>query len=263
MPLISLIVPVYNTKNYLSRCLDSIRSQSFNDIEIILVDDGSTDGSSNLCDYYKSIDERIVVIHQNNAGVSRARNVGIEYSRSDWIMFVDSDDWLELNALELAYSQRREDVDLVVLNFFPSSCKVNVLSFYSLEDYRPFLIARCRIDNSKYFPKEIAHDLNLSSQCAKLYRTDVIKKYSVRFPEDIKNNEDGFFNIMFLLKARAVLHISTPIYHIFDRPDSASRTLNLLPARIVESVKRFNEMIDTIDSNKTLDTFRKKSLNNI
>lgn len=101
MPAVSFIVPVYGVEKYINQCIDSILNQSFQDFELILVDDGSPDNCPKICDEYKEKDERVRVIHQENAGVSEARNTGIEAANGEWIYFVDSDDWIELNACEI------------------------------------------------------------------------------------------------------------------------------------------------------------------
>lgn len=108
LPKISVIVPVYNSELYLKQCIDSILSQTFNDFEVILIDDGSTDGSSSLCDLYAGQDKRINVIHQKNQGQAAARNVGISAARSDWIAFIDSDDIVHPQYLELMYRGIKE-----------------------------------------------------------------------------------------------------------------------------------------------------------
>ena len=98
--IISIIVPVYNVEKYLSRCLDSILFQSFPDWECILIDDGSSDNSGKICDEYAQQDDRFIVIHQQNSGVSAARNAGLDIAKGQWFSFVDSDDWIGSNFLE-------------------------------------------------------------------------------------------------------------------------------------------------------------------
>ena len=100
-PMVSVIVPVYNVENYLSECIDSIISQTYQNIEIILVDDGSTDSSGVICDSYKSKDDRIIVIHKQNGGLSDARNVGLDIANGEYIAFVDSDDYLSKCYIEV------------------------------------------------------------------------------------------------------------------------------------------------------------------
>lgn len=102
-PLVSVVVPVYNVASYLEQCLDSVVNQTYKNLEIILVDDGSTDGSGAICDRYAEKDSRIQVIHKENGGLSSARNVGLERITGEWALFVDSDDWIELNTLELLF----------------------------------------------------------------------------------------------------------------------------------------------------------------
>lgn len=115
---VSVIVPVYNIKQYLPKCIDSIRNQTMKDIEIILVDDGSTDGSAEMCDQYTSEDPRIRVLHKENEGLSAARNDGIQMARADYIMFVDGDDWVEPGFCELPYQAAIEhNVEVVCFRY--------------------------------------------------------------------------------------------------------------------------------------------------
>ena len=119
MPLISVIVPIYNAEAYLSRCVDSILGQTFSDFELILVDDGSTDKSGAICDYYVSKDERVKVIHQHNSGVSAARNAGLEASKSRYVTFVDSDDYILDCFLSSLYSAitKRANIDMAYCGY--------------------------------------------------------------------------------------------------------------------------------------------------
>ena len=111
---ISIIIPAYNCEKYLNRCLDSVLNQTYNEFEIILVNDGSTDKTSDICDEYKAIDNRIKVIHKENGGVSSARNIGISKSTGEYIMFLDSDDWIERDMVEKLYNNisKYDDIDM-------------------------------------------------------------------------------------------------------------------------------------------------------
>jgi len=102
--MISIIVPVYNAEKYLNRCIDSILKQTFTDLEIILVDDGSTDDSLKICEEYQKQDDRIIVIHKDNRGSTSARKAGVRIAKGAYIAFVDSDDWLELEMYETLYN---------------------------------------------------------------------------------------------------------------------------------------------------------------
>lgn len=117
-PEVSVIVPVYNVEPYLRRCVDSLISQTLHNIEIILIDDGSTDGCSQTCDEYAGIDARIRVVHQANAGLSEARNTGIDLARADYLMFVDSDDWVEPEFCRIPLITAKEQkADLVMFRY--------------------------------------------------------------------------------------------------------------------------------------------------
>ena len=107
--LISVIVPVYNVEQYLERCINSIINQTYKNLEIILVDDGSTDSSGSICDTLYTSDNRILVIHQDNGGLSCARNTGIDHNRGKYVTFVDSDDWIDIRMIEKLYSRIIKD----------------------------------------------------------------------------------------------------------------------------------------------------------
>lgn len=122
MKLLSVIIPVYNVKPYLEKCVESIVDQTYHNLQIILVDDGSTDGSQTICDELAQKDSRIVVIHKENGGLSTARNVGMDRAKGDYIAFVDSDDWLERNMYEVLINQlEAHDADLAACSFY--ECK--------------------------------------------------------------------------------------------------------------------------------------------
>ena len=118
-PELSIIVPVYNIKKYLNKCIDSLLQQTLKTIEIILIDDGSTDNSGSICDEYAKRDNRIVVIHQENKGASYARNVGLKMAKGEWVTFVDSDDWVEENLYEIAMKELKENQpDIFIFNYY-------------------------------------------------------------------------------------------------------------------------------------------------
>ncbi|QIU93774.1 glycosyltransferase family 2 protein [Bacteroides faecium] len=120
VPLISVIIPVYNVEQYLHQCLESVIGQTYKNLEIILIDDGSTDNSPRICDDFAAKDKRIVVIHQHNAGLSSARNVGLDMMTGDYVSFVDSDDWIEKDmfATLLTVLEGEEDTEIVVCSYY-------------------------------------------------------------------------------------------------------------------------------------------------
>ena len=117
-PLISIIVPVYNVEKYLDKCVQSLLNQTYKNIEIILVDDGSPDNSGIMCDEYAAKDSRVKVVHKQNGGLVSARNAGFDVMTGDWHMYVDSDDWIDLNTCEklIAAINRHPDEDMVFFN---------------------------------------------------------------------------------------------------------------------------------------------------
>lgn len=195
MPLISIIVPVYNAEKVLYHCIDSILSQTFSDFELILVDDGSNDNSGKICDEYSERDNRIRVIHKANGGVSTARNVGIEVAQGEYICFVDSDDYLEKDYLEALMETREK---------FPDAENV-WCSFQTVEDY-------CKNIKEIYFAekgKELSfYDLSsIMDLCEKwlvqmpwnkLFETKIIIDNSLIFPPELSLGEDYIFNLQYL-----------------------------------------------------------------
>ena len=144
MPVISIIVPVYNAEKYLHRCIDSILSQTFTDFELLLIDDGSTDSSSIICDDYLREDSRVRVFHKKNGGVSSARNMGLDNAKGKWITFVDSDDFISSNFCEILLDNENED--LVICSFetfgnIKEKCKLKD-SYYSKEQLSNGLIVK-------------------------------------------------------------------------------------------------------------------------
>ena len=121
LPCISLIVPIYNVELYLSQCVESILIQTYTNLEVILVDDGSTDNCGKICDDYRNIDSRIIVIHKQNGGLSDARNTGIEIATGNYLCFIDSDDWIEPDMIEFLYNNLvNYDADLYMCDYFIS-----------------------------------------------------------------------------------------------------------------------------------------------
>lgn len=199
MPKISIIVPVYNVEKYLSCCLDSIKAQTFTDWECILVDDGSSDKSGKICDEYANLDNRFVVIHQKNSGVSAARNVGIQVACGEWINFIDSDDFIDTNTFEDVINKIQcKNVDLVQWGIV-------------LEVDGKVL--------GKKFPKQgILNENDLfeyfePSTCHKLFKRSIICRNEIMFPEGLTLSEDRYFSFMYYLNSSCVLGIDTCYYH--------------------------------------------------
>lgn len=209
--LISIIVPVYNVESYLCRCLDSILNQTYNNIEIILVDDGSTDRSGEICDAYKEKDSRISVIHKLNGGLSSARNCGLEIAKGEYIGFVDSDDYIASDMYALLHSYMRDDVDIVSCRM----ARINKEGHIKIYGVSKII----RLDNVQAL-KEMLHVRHLSiSSCDKLYKKEVLK--GIRFPVG-RTAEDLPFVYNVVKNCRNVINIGACKYYYCYREDSIS-----------------------------------------
>lgn len=209
--MVSVIVPVYRAEGCLQYCIDSIREQSIQDIEIILVDDGSPDRSGEICDTYAAADPRIRVIHKENGGVSSARNAGIEAAGGEYIVFADSDDYAEPDYIASLLSAREADPDAGHI-----WCCFRTVAGYVQEETRP---NRPSDKPEKLFSRaEIMtlHEMFLdAAPFCKLYRTDVIKKNHLRFDETLSLGEDLLFNLAYLdaVPDTAIKVIAKPLYN--------------------------------------------------
>lgn len=209
MCLVSIVVPVYNVEKYLKRCLDSLLVQTYNNIEIIIIDDGSTDSSREICDEYKQKDPRINVVHKENGGLADARNVGIDCSKGDYIFFVDSDDWVSKNCIEVLINEMiNNSVEIVV-------GRHNERKIF--KDYE-----KTEIKSVKFLDKEKALEAYLyqrisSSAWAKLYKRDLFK--DIRYPKG-KLYEDVVVTFLLLEKTNRIAIVDAPIYSYFVRSGS-------------------------------------------
>lgn len=221
-PLISIVVPVFNVETYLSTCIDSIIAQSYDNIEIILVDDGSKDNSGLICDNYAFKHDNIKVIHKKNGGVSTARNAGISASRGDFISFVDGDDTINHRMIEILYN----DIESSGADI----SSVGLTSHYSLEEVRA--AAHSSIANLKektMLSSEESVRLVLEgktvSSCARLYRRSSIK--DVRFAAGRRYNEDKYFIFECFLTGYLFSFREEKLYYVLNRPDSSSGRKNV------------------------------------
>ena len=198
--MISIIVPVYNTEKYLRRCIDSVLAQTYQDFELLLIDDGSKDSSGAICDEYAAKDARVKVFHKENGGVSSARNVGLDNARGEWITFVDSDDYIEENFLKSF--EGNLDADLVVGNMvicedgkLPSDIKVGILpGIYT------------------HIQSALKGNLNSSAFHApwgKMFRKESIA--DLRFNIKMRIGEDNHFNLLFLSQCKDLRLLSNSI----------------------------------------------------
>lgn len=209
--MISVIIPVYNVERYLKRCIDSVINQTYKDLEIILVDDGSTDNSGVICDDLKSIDSRIKVIHKKNGGLSSARNAGIKVATGEYIGFVDSDDWIDIDMYESLISAIEETKSEVAVT---GICRVydngyfkNQFTRNSVEVYRGVEIVAEYLKQNSF--STAAYD--------KLYKSELFSHR--RFPEG-KLYEDAPVIYDILKSINKIVCVGKPQYKYFQRADS-------------------------------------------
>lgn len=209
-PLISVIVPVYNVEPYLDRCVNSLVSQTYKNLEIILVDDGSTDASPKMCDNWAEKDKRIRVIHKNNGGLSDARNIGIDASKGEYIAFVDSDDWIDLNYYETLYKQ------LIQSNAQIAASGV-ILSYDDYEDSERYS-QKAGIYTSEEALQTIQNDAGfLAVACNKLYEKKLFQK--LRYPHGVIH-EDEFVTYRVMAYAKRMVLCPEVRYHYRQRDGS-------------------------------------------
>lgn len=216
MPVISIIIPVYNVEKFLRRCLDSILSQTFTDYELIIIDDGSTDQSGKICDEYKEIDRRITfVIHQENQGSSAARNAGLSLCRGKYISFVDSDDWVEPHYLQsMLDCAEKEHADLVISSFIRVSSDNPTL--YNRNEPKD-LSKRAVI--SGYFSNLHAGLWN------KLVLRELFIENAITFPQ-YNYYEDMVVSIKITIAASNIVYNDTPSYHYVVHNSSMTHLQN-------------------------------------
>lgn len=207
MPKVSIVVPMYNASAKITRCVDSLRNQSFSDIEVILIDDGSTDDGIYLCQNMAEIDSRIHVYHQENAGVSAARNTGIEKATGDWLMFVDADDWVEPDAVhQMVQLVESEGLDVGVCSFYNEF--VSSSSVVKLNN-ETFLISDVLMEYGKKYRFETI----LCTIWNKIYRREIITAHGIRFERSIKLGEDFIFNAHFFQYVQTLKATEAVLYH--------------------------------------------------
>lgn len=225
----SIIVPVYNVEKYIHRCIDSILNQTFQDFELILIDDGSPDNSGEICDEYAKKDTRIKVIHQKNAGVSSARNKGIEIAKGEYLVFVDSDDEVLPDYIE---SMNRSESDLVisgVKNIASNGEIHHVLKYNTCERQLCLDVIAEMIENKA-----------INFIYAKRYRTDLIKKKNLTFDLNIDLGEDTLFCVKYLCLCKEIEYKDNASY-LYYKYDSV--TLSSFNSDYVKKLEKANRGI--------------------
>lgn len=206
---LSVIIPVYNVENYLMQCVDSVLQQTYTNLEVILVNDGSTDGSASICNALAETDHRIVVIHQDNAGVSAARNAGIRKATGDYLTFVDSDDWIEREMYKtmLETAQAHGNPDVVMCDF------MNVLGKEKLKigsHLQAGIYQKKEIIKEIYPTLLVTEDFGripIVSACTCMFRTELFNKYLLFFDEELRYSEDYLFMAAVMINAESYYYL--------------------------------------------------------
>ncbi|OMC67808.1 hypothetical protein BK121_16830 [Paenibacillus odorifer] len=255
-PPISIVVPIYNVEQYLDRCMQSLVNQTYKDIEIILVNDGSTDTSSSICDKYEKVDRRVQVIHKLNGGLSDARNYGLRVAKGEYVLFVDSDDYIELDACEKLCNVLKDASpnapDLIIgIARKIHNDKVSYLIHKGSENY-------ALLTGSEYMLKELKTESLHMAVWLNLYRNEFLKKNELDFKVGLLH-EDEQFTPRVLLKAEKVLCTDIIFYNYVIRDSSItrSRDLSINGLHIIQTCYELASLYEQVD-----DTELKKLLNN-
>lgn len=246
-PLVSIIIPVYNVELYLSKCIDSILAQSFTDWECILVDDGSKDNSGSICDNYALKDNRIKVIHQNNRGVSIARQVGIDNVCGEYSIHIDPDDWVESNMIEELYNKAKsDDADMVICDYFKHEGGVQQYINQRPNLLEPIKIIEQMLTTNMY-PQLYGSCCNKLVRCSCFNSSDNLIRFE---PEDLSLGEDVVFNCRLLMSTvHRVSYLNKAFYHYEVRSNSLCSTLEKnigYLIKIQEEIVKDKKILDTL-----------------
>lgn len=212
-PKITIISPVYNAEKFVDKFIQSIQHQSFTDFELLLVNDGSTDHSGDICDKYASHDKRIKVFHKENGGVSSARQMGLDKSSGEYIIHADPDDWIEPEMLQELYQEaKKENSDMVICDFY-----INAKDSQTVSKQDPIQL------DSKNVLRSLFHNLH-GSCCNKLVKHSCINKYNAQFPLELSLCEDLYFNVTLLKNDLKVNYLPKAFYHYIKNENANSLT---------------------------------------
>lgn len=245
MKKISIVIPVYNVEKYLSECLDSVINQTYKNLQIILVDDGSTDSSGKICDVYAEKDNRITVVHQKNAGAGAAKNTGLELIDGDYFSIIDSDDYIELDMYEkMVNSLEKYNADIVQCLFRNVYVNDSFDRKYKIKGNYP------KVLTSKSFLKEYLYDWKYAIFANKVFKSSLLKE--IRFPVGRKI-DDEFFTYKLVCNAKKVVNIDNILYNYRMRKTSVMNendTDRLIYDRIDCFIERYNYVSDIYPSLK-------------
>ena len=250
--LVSVIVPVYNVEKYINRCIESILFQSYSNIEIILIDDGSTDNSGNICDLYKKKDKRIIVIHKKNGGLSDARNCGLKKMSGDYVMFVDSDDYIDANMISFLMN------DMLI-----NDSDISICSYYYINEHKK---EKPTFKQNKFVSKKPDLFYNLYneysgitvSSCMKLYKSSIFK--NLKFTKGVIH-EDEIIVLDILKKINKISYNLEPLYYYELREGSITRKFDIRKLDVLPYMDKRIEYFKQIKCNQLVQMTEYKKLN--
>jgi len=258
---VSIIVPVYKTEIFLRKCVESLFAQTFSEFEIILIDDGSPDNCGAICDNLAGQHENIKVIHQENQGLACARNAGIAAAAGEWIMFVDSDDWVEPEMLEVMLKQAEggdSDADICISGYVMDKNgeshknEFKKLAGYNISGNDKVELYKQRLNTSTIGGAR-SEFVRIGVSVAKLYRRGLITDNDITFKQ-FSLHEDGLFNLYAIQLAKKIVCCEGAFYHYVINPSSATNTYR--PGRMESTIVRylddFLDICDDIDHNDKL-----------
>ncbi|WP_199714998.1 glycosyltransferase family 2 protein [Acutalibacter sp. 1XD8-33] len=237
--MISVIIPVYNMEQYLGRCVDSVLGSAFRDFEVILVDDGSTDGCGEICKSYAQKDGRVKYIHQENQGVSAARNRGLEEAVGEWVVFADADDYISPDFLSLVDREEYCQYDLLLFDYFP----LKERGWKKRRPGRKEPVVYSGEAIAREFTEKMLRFQSLEPGCraalafpwGKAYRRGLIERSQIRFAREIGFSEDLLFNMEYWQAMKSCLYIPKTVYLLQSHMSSATRRYN--PHRLAHHIR--------------------------
>lgn len=262
--LVTIVVPVYKCERYIAKCITSILGQSYRNFELILIIDGNFDNSLAICRSFEKKDNRIIVIEQENLGVSVARNVGVKYSHGEWIVFVDSDDWLEKDFLKVML-ENTYDCDIVVCGYYADD-KESSHPYFFLEtnkciyenEEKKSLIENCIVCNSDGNRSSIA---NVGVPWAKIYKKSLLVENEIKYVPGLTRMQDMIFNLYAIWYANKIRFIDSYLYH-YSLNETAStqgyrKDFDVTAEKIIEEIEKFiyctkNEYLNDAKRDKTV-----------
>lgn len=255
---VSIVIPVYNVEKYLNRCIESVINQTFSEIEVIVLNNGSTDNSLNMLKEYVKRDKRIRIIDNDNIGVSEARNIGIMEAKGKYIVFVDSDDWIDSNMIEILYKNISiNSCDLVMCTYVREFENHSKEKLFNLPEVNLYVDNEVKEQLLRKLVGPVGKELAnpeyldaLGTVWAKMYKTSILKDKDLRFVDlkEIGSGEDTLFNIYVFNEVNKVILLNKPMYHYW-RGNSNSITSRYIPNFVEKRRNYFNYMKDFIKDN--------------